>query len=140
MAHRRHGLASQDVKWWYTMMKSSAGNPHPTTLAEAVEILRSALPQDQLVAWAAQSFDEALSDAHFQLGLWIRNAWVHSGPAPFVRRMRELVFCVHDDDISGSVLEALWRVLNGERCPTIEELLERRYPGLLEAAAEGQQG
>jgi len=37
-------------------------------------------------------------------------------------------------------LEALWRVLNGERCPTIEELLERRYPGLLEAAAEGQQG
>jgi len=122
-------------------MASVMPNCHAlTTLAEAVEILRSVLPQDHLDAWAAHPFDEALSDAHFQLGLRIRNAWVHGGRAPFFRRMRELVYCVQDDEISGSILEALWHVLNGAGYPAIETLLERRYPGLLEAAAEGQRG
>jgi hypothetical protein len=109
--------------------KSGAGGRKPTTLAEAVEILQSAYPQDQLDAWAAEPLSEALADSHFQLGLWIRNEWVHTGSAPFVRRMRELVYCLHGDDVSGFVLEALWRVSNDEDCPTIEELLERRYPG-----------
>ena len=97
-------------------------------MAEAVEILRSMYPREQLAPWAAQSLSEALADAHFAGGLWIRNKWVHSEPAPFVVRMRQLLYSVHDDDVSNYVLEALWRVLNSEDCPTVGELLERGYP------------
>ena len=125
----RYSLARDVVKQQSVMMTNGTEDGKPTSLAEAVEILRSTYPQDQLDAWAAEPLSEALWKAHFQLGLWIRNEWVHTGPAPFVRRMRRLFFFVHDDDVSGYVLEALWRVLNGEDCPTIEELLERRYPG-----------
>jgi len=104
---------------------------------EAVEILCSMHSQDQLAFWAAQPLDEALWKAHFQAGLWIRNEWMHGDPAPLVRRMREFAYLVHDDDASGFILEALWRVLNGENCPTIEELLEHRYPGCAPGAGGG---
>ena len=103
----------------------------PTTLAEAVETLRSKYPKDELASWAAEPLSEALCKAHFQAGLWIRNEWVHEQPAPLVRRMRELAYFVHDDDASQVILEALWRVVNGQECPTIEDLFAKRFPGRL---------
>jgi hypothetical protein len=111
----------------------------PHTLAEAVEILRSRYPQDQLDAWAVEPLPEALWKAHFQLGLWIRNKWIYEDPAPLVARFQSVAFPAHPDAISEHILEAFWRVLNGEECPTIEELLERRYPGLLATPEEGRQ-
>ena len=107
----------------------NAGARKPTTLDEAVEILRSRYAEDELASWAAEPLDEALWKAHFQLGLWIRNEWVHEDPAPLVARILSLAAPAHPDTVSEYVLEALWRVLRGEDCPMIEELLERRYPG-----------
>jgi len=123
-----------DMSEWEVASRS------PTTLAEAVEVLRSRYPQDELAVWAAEPLSEALWTAHFQLGLWIRNHWMYEDPAPLIARIRKLSYCVHDDDISGYILEAFWRVLNREACPTIEEMLERRYPGLLDSAEEDRQG
>jgi len=111
------------------MTANEAESKKPTTLAEAIAILRSMVPQDRLDAWAAESLSEALWTAHFQLGLWIRNEWVHEEPAPLVGRIQSYAAPVHPDSISEYILEALWRVLNDEDCPTIEDLLERRCPG-----------
>ena len=66
-------------------------------------------------------------DGALPAGLWVRNEWVHVDPAPLIARIRKLSYCVHDDDVSSYILEAFWRVLNGEDCPTIEELLAEHY-------------
>jgi len=113
---------------------SDAGARKPTTLAEAVEILQSMYSEDELASFAAKPRSDALCLAHFQLGLWIRNAWIGEKAAPLIDRIRKLPYPAHPDDISGYILEALWRVLNGESCPTIEETLAKRFPLRMQAS------
>ena len=110
-------------------MTGGSEDRKPSALVKAVEILRAMHSEEEFAAWAAEPLSEALWKSHFQAGLWIRNEWVYEDPAPLVDRIQRLAAPVHPDSISEYVLEALWRVLNGEACPTIEELLERRHPG-----------
>ena len=79
-------------------------------------------PDDELASWAARLRSDALWAAHFQLGPWIRKEWVHAEPALLMAQIRKLCYFVHADDLSSCVLEALWRVPNGEDCPTVEEM------------------
>ena len=101
----------------------------PSSLSEAVSLIRNAFPADDLAGWAAQPEDTAVLQAHFGLGLWVRNNWIYGGGSPLAGNMtREawkigVVRATHPDDMSALVLRALWRVLNGEACPTIEDLL-----------------
>lgn len=106
----------------------------PSTLPEAVKILRSMHSQDQLGSWAAQPLNEALWKAHFEAGLWIRNTWVYEDCAPLVATMRGFAGFLHDDAISQVILEALWHVLNGQECPSLEALLAKHGHGRPKAA------
>jgi len=107
--------------------RGSTSRPH--TLAEAVAMILATFGEERFTRWADQPIGGALADAHFDLGLWIRNHWVLGAGSPLAGRIREDVYSIHDDDISALILEALWRVLHGERCPTAEEMIESRHPG-----------
>ena len=101
----------------------------PSTLSEAIGIIRATFPEAELAAWANRPMDEAVLDAHFALGAWIRNEWIFDEESQLVKRIRESTAYIHDDDVSSLILEALWRVLNDEDCPSIERLLGFRYCG-----------
>ncbi len=95
----------------------------PTPLEDAVRMIRTTFPELALRDWATRPEDEACLQAHFVLGLWVRNMWVHGEGSPLARRIKAAAWFVHDDDISKMVIRALWRVLNGFPCPSVEELL-----------------
>lgn len=94
----------------------------PSTLEESVLLIRAAFPVEKLQAWANLPENEANIQAHFCLGMWIRNNWVHPG-SPLVSNIRSIAFNIHDDDISSIVIEALLQVLRGEPCPELQELI-----------------
>jgi hypothetical protein len=104
----------------------------PGSPAEAVAMILVTFGAPELSEWAAKPMEQAVTDAQFALGGWIRDHWVYGDPCPLGKRIRELVCSIHEDEISALVLEALWWVLNDEDCPTVEGLLERRY-GRLES-------
>ena len=94
----------------------------PSTLQEAVSFIQASFPADELKAWAAQPETSAQMQAHWSLGMWVRNQWVHGG-SPLATEIKSIAWFVHDDDISSYVTKALWHVLNGERCPQLKELV-----------------
>ena len=102
----------------------------PSSLEEAVACIRAMFPESELRAWAAQSETEAQAQAHFNLGLWVRNNWVHGGGSPLAGSIRDAMWFIHDDDISTMVIRALWENLNGRSCSSIDTLLSLRFPGL----------
>lgn len=104
----------------------------PLSLQDAVDIIRATFPEEELQAWSDQPEGSAGAQAHFELGVWIRNNWVYRAGSPLAVHIKEVAWFIHDDDISSVVIKALWRVLNGSVCPSIEELLgpsQRRDSG-----------
>ena len=109
----------------------------PETLLDAVEIIREGFAEEALAEWAREPLSHALALAHLALGMWIRNNFIHGEGSPLATRIKEsatlwhpLAPIWHPDDSSSLVLEALWRVLNGEECPTITDLVKRSANGL----------
>jgi hypothetical protein len=96
----------------------------PSSLQEAVLIIQATFPAQELQAWASLPQDKALVQAHFELGLWIRNQWVHGG-SPLVTEIRSIAWSIHDDDFSSIVLRSLWQVINHAPCPDLQELLSK---------------
>lgn len=94
----------------------------PSSLEDAVNGLRATFPEADLRTWAAQSESTACSRAHWELGLWIRNQWLHRG-SPLATQIESSYGRIDADEISSIVVQALWRVLNGHPCPTLEELV-----------------
>jgi hypothetical protein len=95
----------------------------PSSLEDAVTLIRANFPESELQAWAAQSEDVARVQAHFALGLWVRNTWVYGDGSPLATKIMEADWSIQADDVSSIIISALWRVLNGFPCPSIEELL-----------------
>ncbi len=95
----------------------------PRTLQDAVSAIRATFPASELEDWAAQPELQAMLQAHFQLGMWVRNQWVHGSGSPLADTIKQRASFLHDDTVSSVVVTALWRVLNGKPCPTIEELV-----------------
>ena len=95
----------------------------PSSLQEAVVTIRETFPETELQDWATQPEDTACLQAHWGLGLWIRNHWIYDKGSPLASEIKKQSLFLHDDDISSIILKALWRVLNGDPCPTIQELL-----------------
>lgn len=100
----------------------------PSTLAEAIAIIREEFPEDGLLAWAAKPKFDAVIEAHFGLGMWIRSEWIYGEGCSLVLKLREKAYpFYHEDEISSIILEGLWRFLNGEKAITIEQLTDDRY-------------
>jgi sulfur relay (sulfurtransferase) DsrC/TusE family protein len=97
----------------------------PSSIEEAVAILQSTFQVLELQEWSAQSESSAISQAHWTLGMWVRNQWVYGG-SPLVAEIKSAAGFIHDDDVSSIIIKALWHVLNGAPCPTIEELIPLR--------------
>lgn len=99
-------------------------NPVPASLQNGVDIILASFPENELRAWAAQPEDIAKGEAHFGLGMWIRNNWVHGSGSPLSARIRDAAGFIHDDGVSSVIVAAVWHVLNGQPCPAIEELVK----------------
>lgn len=97
----------------------------PRTLQDAVTAICTAFPLPELEAWAAQPEVEAHVHAHIGIGLWIRNQWVHGAGSPLADSIKRSVVLAHDDTVSSFITIALWKVLNGQPCPTVEELVSQ---------------
>jgi len=94
----------------------------PSTLQEAISIIQATFPAAELSAWAALPENIASFQAHFELGLWIRNQWFYGDGSPLTTELKKANFFLDADDISDIVVKALWGVLNGKPCPTVSEL------------------
>lgn len=93
----------------------------PSSLEEAIAIIREEFLEKNINKWAALSEDKACSQAHFSgVGVWIRNEWVYGGSCPLVYKIREHDQFIHNDNISDIIVKALWQVLNGYSCPSIK--------------------
>jgi len=57
---------------------------------------------------------EALADAHFGMGMWMRNHWQMWGGGPLAKHFNSLGIH-HPDDMSSIVLESYW--LRMHDCP-----------------------
>lgn len=98
----------------------------PSSLQEAVLIIKANFSEEELQEFASQPEDSARVNAHWTIGVWIRNNWVHEG-SPLAIEVKNSAWFVHDDDISSYVLIALWRVLNSKPCPLLKELLPQSH-------------
>ncbi|HCI14014.1 MAG: hypothetical protein A2063_03560 [Gallionellales bacterium GWA2_60_142] len=96
----------------------------PSSLHGAVGIIRATFPAEELQAWAAQPEGSAGGQAHFELGMWIRNNWVHGSGSPLATQIEKFAGVIDADQISAAIVKALWRVLNGLPCSEIEELVK----------------
>jgi hypothetical protein len=79
----------------------------PTTLEDAVEILVSYLEQNDLEYIDNSKCEDVSAELHHSMGRFLRNNWGLWGTNEFTTHMRSLgIF--HADDISATVIEALW--------------------------------
>lgn len=95
----------------------------PSTLEEAVALIQSQFPAEQLSEWAKESEDMAGVLAHFDLAMWIRNNWVYGDGSPLSDKIRQQALFIDADGISSVIVSALWRHLNGMPCGSIAEHL-----------------
>lgn len=98
----------------------------PSSLEEAIEEIQRIFSEKQLRDWSKKEEEIACLDAHWDLGLWIRNQWVYGSGSPLSAIIKEQAVIIDEDSISSFILRALWRVLNSEDCPTIQELISLR--------------
>lgn len=81
------------------------------TLDEAIEYLLAALPEKDLERIASMEKGEFLAEAHFGLGMWIRNNLGLWAGGPLAKDLEENHMCFMADDMSHVILKALWERL-----------------------------
>ena len=85
----------------------------PETIDEAVDRLMMVLVGEQKIAIAAMQ-EEDLINLHFSLGMAIRNAFgLHDADSKLLASCNpnESYNATHPDDVSGVIIQALWRRL-----------------------------
>ena len=92
--------------------KQAVAQREPNTMEEAIHALEKQLSPAQREAFKAKSEAVALTDAHFGLGMQIRNEWFRTGGSDLPRILSE-AGAKSMDDMSTLVLSAYWRRLNG---------------------------
>ena len=83
----------------------------PTTLEQAILFVKEGVAESKLLEWAYFPKQQAISLAHFSLGMWIRNQLVYGYGSPYTKELEKSR--LQPDDISSIILDALWNNLNG---------------------------
>jgi len=84
----------------------------PATLGEAIAALRRLIPAEELEQMRSGSEENMLA-YHHGLGTSMRNSWGLWSDGPLARDFNRLGVH-HPDDMSGIILDSLWRDLNGQ--------------------------
>jgi hypothetical protein len=92
---------------------AEAAGTVPNTLDEAFASLDASLTPDQRLAFMERPEREAISEAHFGIGLFIRNQWLRSGKSALTGELHQLG-AVSFDDMSSMILASYWRHLHGK--------------------------
>ena len=85
----------------------------PENLDECFSELGKVIKKEDLEAFKNKKEDTAVSDAHFGIGVWIRNNWGLWANSPLVKYFNGLgIF--HPDDMSSIILTSFHRFLNNK--------------------------
>lgn len=84
----------------------------PANLAEAANLVRRAFSEEELKSWLAMPEDRAIGAAHWGLGMWIRNEWIHPGPCELAQELQGKLVFDCPDTVSSMILRGVWRSLN----------------------------
>ena len=85
----------------------------PNTLDEAYLSLDASLKPEGRLAFMQRPEREAVMEAHYAVGLYIRNQWLRSGKSALVKSLHEKG-AQSFDDMSSMILHSYWRHLNGK--------------------------
>jgi uncharacterized protein DUF6794 len=85
----------------------------PNTLEEAYLSLDASLKPENRLAFMQRPEREAVMEAHYAVGLYIRNQWLRSGKSALVKLLHEKG-AQSFDDMSSMILHSYWRHLNGK--------------------------
>ncbi|MEM7004796.1 MAG: DUF6794 domain-containing protein [Pseudomonadota bacterium] len=97
----------------FLVMPAYADEPSciPSTFEESLSCLGEILSDDASAEFAEMPYVD-LPLAHFGIGLWIRNSWIHRDDSPVAADLRDRGF-LHPDDMSGVIIEAFWADARG---------------------------
>ena len=91
----------------------------PKTLSEAIQIAKNSLDSESLEY--IKHNDSATQ--HHLLGRHLRNTWNLWDPAnPLTRWFRHTLGITHGDDISGTILAAIWANIRNEEFDVVEHV------------------
>jgi hypothetical protein len=110
---RVHNLVFVIASALLTAGQSQAAEPVPHTMDQAYSALDRLLSPSERSQFAGQPEQQAVTDAHFGLGMHMRNEWFRSGGSSLVGTLHKLG-ARHFDDMSSMVLTSYWRHLNGK--------------------------
>jgi len=93
---------------------------HPKTMSEAVAIILEKLPNKNKDEISKSDKDTLISDAHFGMGMWIRNNLIHQNEnkidlfADFQKGCREGKWegMAEPDNVSGVIVGLVWEKLH----------------------------
>ena len=87
--------------------------PIPNTLEEAFSYLDTSMKADQRLAFMHRSERDAIVQAHFAVGMYIRNQWLRTGKSALVGILKAAGAGSYDD-LSSIILTSYWRHLHGK--------------------------
>jgi len=92
--------------------KSHLQNNQPKDLDEAIEYFETSWSKIEKENFKALPENEAVTNSHFGVGLWIRNNWIHGNRDTSLISYFHKLGIFHPDDISSIILTSLHRDLN----------------------------
>lgn len=84
-------------------------------MQEAAQAIWENFPLTELQRWLGMPENQAVLHAHWMMGMWVRNQWIHRHPsAPLARDLEKYAPFGDPDKVSTFILHGVWRVLNGQ--------------------------
>jgi hypothetical protein len=111
-------LAALALCGYFSTAAASTGVPN--TLEDAFASLDSSLKPDQKLAFMQRQERQAVIEAHFAVGLYIRNEWLRTGKSSLVGTLQS-VGARSYDDMSAMILTSYWRHLHGVKIALKEQ-------------------
>jgi len=93
---------------------SCSTKEHPKNLNESVEYFENHWSSQELNDFKNKPEEEAVTELHMSVGMWIRNNWIHGDRNPPLMKFFDSLHFKHADDISSTILTSLHRKLNNK--------------------------
>jgi hypothetical protein len=84
----------------------------PKDLNESIAYFQKHWSSRQLDDFKNKDEEEATTELHLSVGMWIRNNWIQGNRNPQLRKFFDSLNFRHPDDISSTILRSLHRKLN----------------------------